>query len=284
MDTSDGPSTPRILPGDAPRALRQASVGTIRVLDLLYPAGLTLPRHDHEHGYLCLVVSGGFEESWRGGERYGTAGSFFYYPSQLVHHGRFWGAHGARVLHVEIRNDDARALCPAGSTAGVGRGDLRDNTAAGLSWQLLRELQAGAGATELVIEGLLADLMAEVFGAPPPRRSSVPPWLDTVDQLLRAATTPPRLASIASEVDRHPSHVAREYRRHTGLTIGQRARRLQVARVAAALAGSSDPLSHIAHDAGFADQSHMGRAFKALMDASPAAYRRALTDNAASRR
>jgi len=256
--------------------LRAVSVGAVRVLDVSYRPLLHVGRHEHEHGYLCLVTSGSFDESWRARSRRGSPGSFYYYPDQAAHRGRYH-ERGARVLHLEIPAGDVAALCPGADDAAVPFGDLRDTPAAALTWQLLRELDDGSTGSELAVESLVADILAEVFGAPPRRQRSAPPWLDQVEEILRDRHgSGSGLAAIAAEIDRHPSHLARDYRRHTGTTLGQRSRRLRVARAAAAIAGGDVSLAQAAQDAGFADQSHMGRAFKDLMGTTPAAYRRAV--------
>lgn len=256
--------------------LRAVPVGAVRLLDVSYRPLLRAARHEHEHGYLCLVAAGSFEESWRARNRRGTPGSFYYYPHQVAHRGRYH-ERGARVLHLEIAAGDVAALCPGARDAAVPFGDLRRTCGAALTRQLLRELDGGSTGDELAVESLVADILAEVFGAAPPRRRSTPPWLDRVEEILRnrhgAASG---LSAIAAEVGRHPSHLARDYRRHTGFTLGQRARRLRVARAAAAIAGGDLSLAQAAQDAGFADQSHMGRDFKALLGTTPAAYRRAM--------
>jgi AraC family transcriptional regulator len=257
-------------------ALRSVAVGTVRVLDVSYRPLLRVGRHEHEHGYLCLVASGSFDESWRTSNRRGVPGSFYYYPDQVMHRGRYH-ERGARVLHLEIAAGDVAALCPGAGDAAVPFGDLRATRAAALTWQLLRELDGGATGDELAVESLVAEILAETFGVPPRRRRPAPSWLDRVEEILRdrhGASS--GLTAIAAEVGRHPSHVARDYRRHTGSTLGQRARRLRVARAAQAIADGGLSLAQVAQEAGFADQSHMGRAFKALMGTTPAAFRRAV--------
>lgn len=277
MDPFRGRTTRGGVSRGTPVTLRQARVGSVGILDVLYPPGLELPRHEHEHGYLCLVAGGAFEESWSGRDRQAGAGSFLYYPDQLRHRGRY-GPRGARVLHLEIPGGNVAALCPGGDDARVRRDDLRDRPAAGLAWQVLREVEAGAGGGDLAVECLVADLLAAVFGTAPRQRSGAPAWVADVEEMLRRSSgAPPRLGEIAAAVGRHPSHVARDYRRHAGSTLGQRARRLQVARAAAAIAAGELPLAQVACEAGFADQSHMGRVFRDLMGTTPASYRRRLS-------
>lgn len=274
MDAQSDASRAGSLDSEAHLTPRRDRAAGLRLLDLRYPGDLEVPRHEHEHAYLCLVVNGGFEESWAGAARTAGVGSLFYYPAQLSHRGRYHPG-GARVLHVEIPGGDLEAVAPGASDRRVGRGDLAASHAAALAWQLLHGVQRGEGADGLVVESLTVELVAEAFAPTPRRGGAAPGWIDTVEALLREGDgAPPRLGQIAETVGRHPSHVAREYRRRKGETLGQRARRLQTARAAAAVAGSERPLAQIAQECGFTDQSHMGRAFRALLGTSPGAHRR----------
>ena len=216
---------------ETPAARRLATVSGIGIIDVSFPANMSLPRHDHEHGYLCLVAGGSFAESWGNRERHASVGSFFYYPAQLPHRGSF-GNRGARVLHFEIPGGDLGMVCPGGTDTKVAREDLRNTSAAGLAWQLFRELEVDSDPNELAVESLVGELIAEIFGEQFRRDRAVPAWIDTVEQILRSVPTTRSLSAISAQVRLHPSHLAREFHRHTGSTLGQRARRLQVARAA----------------------------------------------------
>lgn len=80
---------------------------------------------------------------------------------------------------------------------------------------------------------------------------------------------------LARAVERHPAHLAKQFRLRFGVSIGEYVRRLRVQDVARRLAESGEPLARVAVDAGFADQSHMHRVFVARMGVTPGAYRRA---------
>jgi AraC-like DNA-binding protein len=69
--------------------------------------------------------------------------------------------------------------------------------------------------------------------------------------------------------------VIRDFKRMTGMTPGEYVRDRRVRR-ACDLIGAGLPLVAIASDAGFADQSHLTRAFKTVKGVTPAAYRRAI--------
>jgi AraC family transcriptional regulator len=71
----------------------------------------------------------------------------------------------------------------------------------------------------------------------------------------------------------HRVHLAREFRDHFGLTVGDYVRRRRLARARHLLAHTDLPLSAAAADAGFADQAHLTRAFRAAFGTTPGRFR-----------
>ena len=82
------------------------------------------------------------------------------------------------------------------------------------------------------------------------------------------------MSQLAQEVGVHPVHVARTFRAAYDLTPGQYLRRLRVDWAAEQIKNTERPLVEIALAAGFADQSHLSRAFKSYLSTTPAAWRR----------
>lgn len=85
----------------------------------------------------------------------------------------------------------------------------------------------------------------------------------------------PRLSDLAAAAGVTRFQVIRDFKQAAGMTPGQYVRDRRVRR-ACRLIGSGLPLSAVAAEAGFADQSHLTRAFRAVKGVTPAAYRRAI--------
>lgn len=83
------------------------------------------------------------------------------------------------------------------------------------------------------------------------------------------------LAALAAAAGVTRFQVIRDFKRAAAMTPGQYVRDRRVRR-ACALIGAGLPLAAVAADTGFADQSHLTRAFKAVKGVTPAAWRRAL--------
>jgi AraC family transcriptional regulator len=75
----------------------------------------------------------------------------------------------------------------------------------------------------------------------------------------------------------HPTTLARAYRRAYGCTVGERVRSLRLDYAARRLLDGGRPLSDVALDAGFYDQSHFTRAFQRQFRMTPLQYRRHYT-------
>jgi AraC family transcriptional regulator len=82
------------------------------------------------------------------------------------------------------------------------------------------------------------------------------------------------LQEIACAVGVHPAHLARSFRQHFHCTVGDYLRNLRIEQSRHVLATSDTPLSEIALDMGYSDQSHFTTAFKRHTGISPGQYRK----------
>jgi len=78
---------------------------------------------------------------------------------------------------------------------------------------------------------------------------------------------------IARRLDLHPAWLARAYRHATGEGLHETVRRRRVEQACILLRRSDRPLAEIALAAGFCDQSHMNRGFRATLGRTPAQVR-----------
>jgi AraC-like DNA-binding protein len=102
-----------------------------------------------------------------------------------------------------------------------------------------------------------------------------PPWVAQATDLIHDRFLEGlRIETIADAVGVRPSDLVRAFRAFHGIPIGGYARRLRLEWVARRLAESDEPIASLAHDAGFADQPHLTRAFRAFSGLTPARYRR----------
>ncbi len=101
-----------------------------------------------------------------------------------------------------------------------------------------------------------------------------PKWLERVRNILEQRFAEPfKLSEIAAEAGVHPVHLAREFRKHYGTSVGEYLRRVRIEYACRELMGSNAAVTNIAFAAGFADQSHFSRTFKRLCGTTPGRYR-----------
>ena len=245
--------------------LRSADVNGFTVGELTFPADAVQPEYEPELPYLALLLAGVMEKSLGGGMSFGP-GSALTMPAGLRHGARF-GPQGARIVIVKART----------GTSVVSFDRFEQLRGSGLGWlaaRLAAELRASDDAAPLAVEGLALEALAAVGRESFRRTDRIPAWLRTADELLRARVGDcVRLSELAAELGVPPVQLARSFRSHFGLSVGEYGRRLRVEWAAAEIAGGDRPLAEIAVEAGFADQSHFTRLFRRYVGTTPGRYR-----------
>ncbi len=234
---------------------------------------MVLPRHAHEHACINFVLAGVYDERLPGvSGQHGSLGLVFK-PAWAEHANHFEHG-GARCVLIELlERDQADPGLELDSPA-----ESRDPRDSRLALEIWRELVRHAGADALAIESLVHELFGQVLGRSSATRSSErrSPRLCRVTDLLHDDPGAPwTLSRLAAEVGFHPSHLARAFRARHGITVGAYLRELRVTEAGRRLALGEEPIAAIALGLGFADQSHLTRAFRRRMGRPPAAFRRA---------
>jgi AraC family transcriptional regulator len=242
------------------------------VREAAYCAAATVPVEPLQWLGLCLTLDGGYQVDW-GSTRLtcGPASLIFLPPGQA------YGAHisheGSHCLTVAV---DPEMLSDGDTVLDVERLTTARRAAPHwLAFQLRREIEVADDLSPTSVAHTLVALLTELTERPGlEARSTPPPWLDRVqeqihDEFRRHHT----LESLAREAGVHHVHLAREFRRRFGCTVGHYIRQRRVEFGCYRLTASLDPLSEIALDAGFADQSHFTNTFHQLVGLSPAVFR-----------
>jgi AraC family transcriptional regulator len=247
-------------------------VAGFRMFEVEYRAGLDLRPHFHPQGHLIYVLSGNYSES--GGAQNVELGpkSLRYLPPAYTHANRF--SRPARCVVIEIApavlarvNQSTKALERAGEIHGPVSGWLAE--------RLYEEFQRPLAAGGLALEGMLLELTAEAARRVGQGAAKITPeWLKNArrhleSNCLRAVS----LAEMARISGMHRVHVSREFRKHFGTTIGEFLRSLRVEHARRLLASTTQTLTDIALDCGFADQSHFSATFRRLTGLTPAVFR-----------
>jgi AraC family transcriptional regulator len=245
--TRDGP------PRDARDIEDQiAVVSGARAVWIVDKPGSVVAEHRHDWPILSLFITGDYlKVSEAGATRISS-------PAAVLHaagapHGSVVGQSGAEQLDIEFdpawAGLDTRKLRPVHCWIGG---------AVAASARKLAALWTDGCSDErrlrVETEGLLTLALH-----PTPERA--PDWLPSVVDLLRADHPLPT-TGIAAKLGLHPGWLAQEYRRA----------------VAAMLHTHAAPHAQIAIEAGFCDQSHMIRSFRAVLGRTPAQVEREIDD------
>jgi AraC family transcriptional regulator len=250
-------------------SVTSADLNGLTLSELRFPESYVQAPFEPELPYLAVVLEGALVKSFPRRAFDLSRAAAVAIPVGATHGARF-GCDGARILIVRPRSaSDPIAGCFDRIA------ELRGRELTWLAWRLAGELRAEDTAAPLAAEGLALELLAATTRETRTERTHArPAWLRAAEELLRARLADRiGLSELAETVGVHPAYLARAFRAHYGLSVGEYGRRLRLAWAAAELARGDKPLVEIAADAGFADQSHFTRVFRRQVGTTPARYR-----------
>src|SRR5688572_31482428 len=233
-----------------------------------FPPALRLPVHSHPQATVAVILAGGFAGSYRGGERECPAPTVIIEPAGELHGNRFGHAETS-VLTLSLMSDGLDRVVEAASRR------LRhdhDPYAELIARRAASELDRPDDVTPLAVEAAALELIARVTRTSLPERR--PAWLGEArasphDRYAESFA----LADVADAVGVEPERMARVFRRAFGEPVAGYLRRIRVDAAAQLLTSTELPISQVAAEVGFADQSHLTRCFSRYLGTTPGRYR-----------
>ena len=251
------------------------SVAGIRIFTSWHRPGLVLARHVHERACIGFVLDGRCEETLGFKVVHLGQNKMFFRPAREMHANRS-GNNGFRCLIADVPEQWLEHVreyaAPPNQPLYVQNTEISS-----LGMKLYNEFRLGDSVSPIAIEGIMLEIAAGIFRWGIDRRERSPLWLRRSREALHAhyhESLP--LKTLAGWAGIHPVHLAREFRKHYGCSIGQYIRRLRVESACHQLAESQSPPAMIALELGFANQAHFCRVFKSITGTSPARYRSSL--------
>jgi AraC family transcriptional regulator len=239
-----------------------------------YPVLHAMPPHTHDYPSVNIVLGGGFVERIGTAERHYLRGHVAFFPAGMVHSQQFGGAATRQIIfRPEMawldQFDDCGAIFADAP-------HLSDSVFCQLGDRLFREIREPDAYSPIASEGILLEITAAFA-----RRQAVcgrqprpPGWLLRVRDFLHAHTlSSVRMNQLARVACRHEVHVAREFRRFYGMSVGEYLRTLRLESAALRLADPHADISHVALECGFNSHSHLCREFKRRFGTTPSQYR-----------
>jgi AraC-like DNA-binding protein len=118
-------------------------------------------------------------------------------------------------------------------------------------------------------------LLADQHRIPHLDLEAAPHWVIRAAERLREEfRAPPSLREVARDLGVSREHLARQFRRATGIAAGEFIRRHRVLEAMRLLREDRVSIAAVADAAGFADQSHLSRQFRRYLRITPSAFRR----------
>ena len=248
---------------------------------LWFPPGAVLEPHVHDRPTFAVILSGGFDLAFsnpaiRRSRLSCPLGTILAQPAGEKHTNYISGD-GARgvVLQPNLAADALPRRCASLLDRIIA---FRDGPIARAAWSIAREMAVPDGVTPLVIESLVLEMLARAARLDERHeldRDRTPDWLvRAVEFAHDRFRTTVRISDVANAAGVHPAHLAAVFRKVHRVPLGTYLRRLRVDWAAEQLLRTDAPVAAIAAEAGFADQSHLTRAFKRVTGSTPAEYRK----------
>lgn len=256
-------------------ASRWRGTGLI-LTELCHATRRCLPGHGHEHAYFCLLLAGSYAEHVGRRSLAQRPMSVVFHPPGLDHRDEV-GARGGHLFCLELDTGWIERLRQEAGGTDLDWRVLPGGEPLWLATRLYRELRSGDDCSGMAVEGLTLELLAAAARSRQVSERRPPAWLGRVEALLhdgfRGSLS---LDQLAAEAGVHPAHLSRTFRRFHRRTPADLIQELRVQHVCQGLTDADRPLSDLALEAGFADQSHCTRVFKQLTGMTPGAFRQSL--------
>ena len=258
--------------------VREMRVSAGRVFDRRLPTGLTLESHTHEFSLLTVVSSGGFTESVRRFNDVCVPGDVRLLPAGDAHTNAVNVPSGC--LQVELSPQlMARVTEETGGVTAAGR--LHGELVPVLGSRLVQESLESDDCSDCSLDAIVCDLLSYAGRRHVATGRRRPSWLRLVHERIHDSFSDGvSLAELADAAGVHPVHVAREFHRCFGCTVGDLVRRLRLQRACELMRDPRLSLAAIAAEAGFSDQSHFVSQCRRYLGTTPRRFRKWLTGDA----
>lgn len=228
--------------------------------------------HRHDDAHFVLVLSGTYISSALHAPPRAPSPTLVFNPAGTTHRDRFVDGKGS-FMTVSLDPallSGAEELGAAQECATV----LRDPASAAAAFRIAREIDRGADVA--LLEAGAWEMLAGLHSAAPKPRPALPAWAHQAYEAVMdlATDTQLRIADVAAALGVHPVHLARVFRQAWGCSPGDLLRWRRVEQASGLLRRGELGMAEVALTVGFADQSHMTRAFQARYGMTPTNYRR----------
>ena len=233
-------------------------------------AGRSFGSHAHQLDQLCVVLQGQYEESCEARRVSLYPGSVVWRRAGKLHTNTVGAEEVQAILaDIEPQRSRQRTLSSIGPAAYFVPGTFDE-----IHRELLHETHRSDPASHLAMEALVCLLAARVSRHGKVPNAAMPEWLFQAMELIRSQYSRNlSLSEIAAASGVHRVTLAVAFRHYLGRSVGTYITDLRVAHARRELQATHRPIAEIAQEAGFYDESHMGRVFRRRFRVAPGALR-----------
>jgi AraC family transcriptional regulator len=248
------------------------SIGAFHLTEAAYDPVSKVPEHEHLRAGWTLTLSGSYVETFGHQNVVLPAGAVVAKPASARHSNQY-GSAGARCFLIGV--DQARLSDSEGIGSALDRVAVHaEGPISSIMRRMHAEFVSRESACCLLLEGLALELAAFEVRISRSLHKVPTGWLARVrDRLHASLVRPPSFSTLAFDAGVHPVHLSRAFRQAYGATPGEYLRKIRIEYSRQLLANSARPIAQVAALAGFYDQSHFARVFRALTGVTPARYR-----------
>ncbi len=226
--------------------------------------------HAHENFHLTLIVRGGNREQRKNKEFEAAPGQILFYQHGELH--RNAGTlHPSKNISLEIEEEFL-----AKYEANIPWTKSFPANSANAKFVLLKiykECLKGDAQTTASIHSLALIL----FDSPLEEKTTgkIPPFINGLRDIINDRWNEVlSLSELSRLLGVHPVTISKTFPKFFSCTLGEYARKIKIEKAIALIGGSRQSLADIAYQCGFADQSHLTRAFKTATGFTPREFRK----------
>jgi AraC family transcriptional regulator len=240
-----------------------------------YTPRIEVPWHYHENAYFFYHLKGRLDEVNKKKTVTCTTGTLLFHHWQDPHYDKNF-SEDASFFHIEIENSwfSQHHLKPS---ILEGSFQLESPTLKPLFQRIHNEIRLNDKTTQISVDGLLLQALAEITRSAVNERTTNPDWVRKAKEILNDSVPDKiTLQMLSAATGIHPVHLSKEFPKYFNAGFGQYIRSLRIEKAIKLLSDKDLSLSAIAFACGFSDQSHFIRCFKETIGTIQAFFLRRL--------
>ena len=253
--------------------LKSRNINGIILTEKIHSAAEILPEHCHTNAYFCNVLKGYWIEKFRNKERECKPRKSIYHPPGETHSDTF--EQSGHTFNIEFAPERFKQFTDISSTLSSSNEFYYDEINL-ISMKIFNEFKTADDFSSMAIEGLTLELVANSARKFSKIHNRInPDWLTKVKEILRDRYLDKlSLKEISDEIDIHPVHISRSFRKMAGCTLSEFQRKIRIEKACIDLQKEDVSITNVALKYSFYDQSHFSRLFKNTLGLTPLQYRK----------